>query len=119
MGAVLVYPRGDVEPDQDVTPEGRPDFERWSPSSEVFLRKVPETRTLMVFTKGVLSPRWIKSPWIRIWKKPAQRQKIAEILQVSQQLTGKGGFSLTPSVSFSRLLTVDDLGSIAAPRVTC
>jgi hypothetical protein len=114
-GAVLIYPRGDVEPDQDVTPGGLPDFERWSPSSEVLLRKVPQTRTLMVFTKGVLSPRWFKSPWIRIWKKPAQRQKIAEIFQVSQQLTGKKGFTLTPSVYFSRLLTIDDLGSAAAP----
>jgi hypothetical protein len=114
-GAVLIYPRGDVEPDQDVTPGGRPDFERWSPSSEVLLRKVPQTRTLMVFTKGVLAPRWIKSPWIRIWKKPAQRQKIAEIFQVSHQLTGKKGFSLTPSVFFSRLLTIDDLGSVDAP----
>ena len=114
-GAVLIYPRGDVEPDQDVTPGGMPDFERWSPSSEVFLRKVPETKTLMVFAKGVLAQHWFKQPWIKVWKKPAQRQKIAEIFQVSQQLTGKGRFTLTPSVSFSRLLTIDDLGSKEAP----
>lgn len=114
-GAVLIYPRGDVEPDQDVTPGGMPDFERWSPSSEVFVRRVPETRTLMVFTKGVLSPRWLKNPLIKIWKKPVQRQKIAEIFQVSQQLTGKGGFALKPSVSFSRPLSLDDLGSADAP----
>ena len=114
-GGVLIFPRGEVEPDQDVTPGALPDFERWSPSPELFLRKVPQTRVLVVFAKGVLSPRWFQSLFVRMWKKPARRQKVAEVFQVVQQLIGKKGFSLTPSLSFSPLFTVDDLGSIASP----
>ena len=115
-GSVLIFPRGEVEPDQDVSPEALPDFERWSLSSELFLRKVPQTQVLAVFAKGVLSPRWINHPIVRSWKKPARRQKVAEVLQVAQQLAGRKKFSLTPSLSFSSLLTVDDLGSLAMPE---
>lgn len=114
-GAVLIFPRGDVEPDQDITPGGMPDFEHWSPSPELFLRKVPQTHVLAVFAKGVLSQRWFNNPFVRLWKKPARRQKVAEVFQVAQQLIGEKGFSLTPSLSFSPLLTVDDLGSVEAP----
>lgn len=114
-GSVLIFPRGDVEPDQDVSPGGMPNFERWSQSSEFFLRKAPQTRVLVVFTRGVLSPRWFKSPLVRIWKKPARRQKVAEILQVAQQLSEKQKFSLTPSLAFSRLLSVEELGTLDSP----
>lgn len=114
-GGVLIFPRGDVEPDQGVTPGGMPDFEHWSSSLELFLRKAPQTRVLAVFAKGVLSRRWFNSSLARLWKKPARRQKVAEVFQVAQQLIGEKGFSLTPSLSFSTLLTVDDLGSVEAP----
>lgn len=115
-GSLLIFPLGEVEPDQIVSPGALPDFERWSLSIELFLRKAPHTRVLPVFAKGVLSPRWIKHPIVQIWKKPARRQKVAEILQVAQQLTGDKKFPLTPSLKFSSLLTVEDLGSLSAPE---
>jgi hypothetical protein len=115
-GSLLIFPRGEVEPDQIVSPGALPDFERWSLSIELFLRKAPQTRVLPVFAKGVLSPHWIKHPILQIWRKPARRQKVAEILQVAQQLTGDKKFSLTPSLKFSSLLTVDALGSLSAPE---
>lgn len=115
-GSVLIFPRGEVEPDQDVSPGAMPDFGRWSLSSELFLRKVPQTQVLAVFAKGVLSPRWINHPIVRMWQKPARRQKVAEVLQVAQQLAGRKKFSLTPSLAFSSLQTVDDLGTISAPE---
>jgi hypothetical protein len=115
-GSVLIFPRGEVEPDQDISPGALPDFERWSLSPELFLRKVPQTQILAVFAKGVLSPRWINHPIVRMWKKPARRQKVAEVLQVAQQLAGQKKFSLTPSLTFSSPQTVDDLGTISAPE---
>jgi hypothetical protein len=115
-GALLIFPRGEVEPDRSVIPGSLPDFENWSPSLELFLRKVPSTRVLAVFASGVLSPRWFNSRFVRMWKKPAQRQKVSEIFQVIQQLVGSKNLSLHPRVAFSPLLTVDDLGTIQAPN---
>lgn len=115
-GSLLIFPRGEVEPDQIVSPGALPDFEHWSLSPELFLRKVPQTRVLAVFAKGMLSPRWINHPIVRAWRRPARRQKVAEVLQVAQQLTGEKKFSLTPSLVFSSLLTVADLGSLSVPE---
>ena len=58
---------------------------------------------------GVLSPRWFRSPLVRLWKRPEQRQKIAEILQVVQQLVWHKDLELTPRVALSPPLTVEDL----------
>jgi hypothetical protein len=50
-----------------------------------------------------------------MWKKPEQRQKVAEIFQISQQLVLSKIPPLTPLVTFSKPLTIDDLGGGRAP----
>jgi Acyltransferase len=108
-GSLLVFPRGEVEPDPAVSPGALIELERWSHSLELFIRQVPQTRVVVAIVSGVLSPHWFRLPIIRIWKKPEQRQKIAETLQVVQQLLWEDSLKLTPSVHFSAPMALGDL----------
>jgi len=117
-GALLIFPRGDVEPDPAVSPGAEQSLNGWSASLELFLRKVPQTMSVVAIASGILSKRWFKNPLIKLWKKYEQRQKVAEIFQVATQLiTGKMPKS-TPMVSFSPSLSIDDLGGEDAPEGT-
>jgi hypothetical protein len=117
-GALLIFPRGDVEPDPTISPGAEQSLNGWSPSLELFLRKVPQSISTVAIASGILSKRWFKNPLIRIWKKYEQRQKVAEIFQIAAQLiTGKMPKS-TPTVNFSAPLSIDQLGGEAAPEGT-
>jgi hypothetical protein len=114
-GALLIFPRGDAEPDPAVSPGALESLERWSPSLDLFLEKAPETRTVISMVTGVLSPRWFRSRALRLWKRPEQRQKIAEILQVVQQLVWSKDLALTPTVTLSPPLSSEILRTGAMP----
>jgi 1-acyl-sn-glycerol-3-phosphate acyltransferase len=114
-GALLIFPRGDAEPDPAVSPGALQSLERWWPSVDLFLQKAPQTQTVISVVSGVLSPRWFRSPLVRLWKRPEQRQKIAEILQVVQQLVWSKDLALTPTVTLSPPLTTDNLNAEATP----
>ena len=115
-GALLIFPRGDVEPDPAISNTPLAYLDKWSSSIEVFLRKVPETKTVVSLAEGVLSPRWIRFPILYLWRKPQVRQKIAEMFQIIQQLVGSKDIYFTPSVRFSLPLTVTELGGLDAPH---
>jgi hypothetical protein len=109
-GSVLVFPRGDVEPDPAISPGAEDSLAGWSPSIELFLRRVPQTMSVVAIASGILSKRWYQNPVINLWKKYEQRQKVAEIFQISYQLlTGKIP-DVKPLVTFSEPLTIDELG---------
>lgn len=114
-GALLIFPRGDAEPDPAVSPGALASLELWSSSLDLFLDKAPQTQTVISVVSGVLSPHWFRSRVLRLWKRPEQRQKIAEILQVIQQLVWHKGPALTPTVTLSPPLTTEALGQGASP----
>jgi hypothetical protein len=115
-GAVLVFPRGDVEPDPAVSPGAEQSLEGWSPSIELFLRRVPQTISVVAIASGILSKSWYQNPVINLWKKYEQRQKVAEIFQVSYQLLTGRKPNVRPMVSFSPPRTISDLGGEDAPE---
>ncbi|PWB52068.1 MAG: hypothetical protein C3F13_12390 [Anaerolineales bacterium] len=117
-GAVLLFPRGDVEPDPAVSPGAEQSLPGWSPSIELFLRRVPQTNSVVAMASGVLSARWYKNPLINLWKKYEQRQKVAEIFQISSQLWSGKVPDVTPMVTFSTPLTVAELGGVDSPEGT-
>lgn len=107
-GALLIFPTGTVDPDPAVYPEGaRQALKNWSLSLDLFVRRVPETKIVVTIVSGVLSKCWYKSPitWLR--QEPHNKQKVAEIFQVMQQLYFPNTIKLRPCLSFSRPLTVD------------
>ncbi|MFZ2096491.1 MAG: 1-acyl-sn-glycerol-3-phosphate acyltransferase [Anaerolineales bacterium] len=117
-GAIFLFPRGNVEPDPCVSPGAIQSLSGWSPSIELFLRKVPQTCTVVAIASGMLSGRWFKNPLVKLWNKYEQRQKVAEIFQIaSQLLTGKPT-NVTPMVCFSSPLSLAELGGEGSPQGT-
>jgi len=113
-GAILIFPRGNVEPDPAISPGAVDSLAGWSPSIELFLRQVPQTITVVAVASGMLSAGWYTNPVVRLWKKYEQRQKVAEIFQIASQLLIGRTPAVTPTVKFTPPLTLADLGGIGA-----
>ena len=108
-GAALIFPSGLVDPDPDISPFSGVNLETWSPSLDLVVRKVPETRLLVSIVSGVLAPACLRSPLTRLIDEPWRKQKLAEFLQVIQQLTLGRTFNLRPRITFGEPLTASEL----------
>ena len=85
-GALLLYAHTEVEPDPETSPGAREALGDWSRSIEIILRRVHGTRLQAAISSGILMPRFLASPLVRVRRDPARRQKLAEFLQVSWQM---------------------------------
>ncbi len=103
-GAVLIFPNGGIDPDPSVMPGSPEAVETWSRSLDLMLRRVPSAQVLITAVSGVLSPRWFHSPvtWLR--KGRRNRQKVAEVLQMVQQMLFPNSLLVSPTVSFAEPL---------------
>ena len=81
-GAVLTFPAGQIEPDPALHPEAHAALARWSPSIGLFLRQAPATRVVPAIVSGVLSPRAVRHPLVRLRRQPRDREWLAALLQV-------------------------------------
>lgn len=100
-GAVLIYGYGHIDPDPAVYPDAPAYIEQWSPSIDLFLRTVPETKLLITITSHVVSPRWRHSPLYHLRRKPIERRRLVEFGQVMAQLLFPGRFRQSPFISFA------------------
>jgi hypothetical protein len=85
-GSLLIYPHTEVEPDPEASPGAREALDDWSPSLEIMLRRIPRARLQVAIASGILLPRFVESPLVKVRRGAAQRQKLAEFLQVSWQM---------------------------------
>jgi hypothetical protein len=85
-GSLLLYPHVEVEPDPETSPGAREALRDWSRSVEILLRRVPEAALVVSIASGILLPRFLESPLVRIRRRAPQRQKLAEFLQVIWQM---------------------------------
>jgi len=108
-GAVLIFPSGLVDPDPAVSNQAYQKLGAWSPSLELVMRKVPEVKILVTIVSGVLSPACLRNPLTRLPKLDWQKQKLAEFLQVMQQLVFARSFGLIPKISFAQPFTAKEL----------
>jgi hypothetical protein len=108
-GALLLFAHGDVEPDPEVSPSAAESLQDWSRSIEIMLREVPECRLQVAIASGVLMRRFLRSPFFRIRKDPARRQKLAEVLQLCQQMVFPRSVRTQVHISFSRPIRGADL----------
>jgi hypothetical protein len=114
-GALLIFPTGKMDPDPAVLP-GAPDaLARWSPSLELVLRKVPQTRLVVTIVSGVIAPSALRNPIARLQKEIKKQQELAEFIQVFQQLFFELRESLIPRITFGEPLTAAELTSQDAP----
>ena len=115
-GAILLFPRGNVEPDPQVSPGAEASLEGWSASIELFLRRVHKTVTVVAIASGMLSKGWFKNPIINCWRTYEQRQKVAEIFQIASQLLFGKAPRATPVVRFASPLSIAELGGVNAQK---
>jgi hypothetical protein len=108
-GAVLIFPSGLVDPDPSISPGAYQELGAWSPSLELVVRKVPEVKILVTIVSGVLAPSCLRNPLTRLPKLDWQKRKLAEFLQVMQQLVFARSFGLTPKISFAPPVTAKEL----------
>jgi hypothetical protein len=105
-GALLIFPRGGIEPDPVFMPDPDSEFHRWSRSLEIFLQRVPQTRVLVTIVSGVIARDAMLHPitWFRTQR--PDRQRLAFMYQIIRQiLSGKELFGLTPRVTFGEILS--------------
>jgi len=104
-GALLIYPSGTIDPDPSIMPGARAELVKWSRSLEIFLRRAPQTKVLVTIVSGVLAAECIRHPitWLR--KQRKDRQRLAEMLQIIQQLVLDKKFNLQPRLTFGETIS--------------
>jgi 1-acyl-sn-glycerol-3-phosphate acyltransferase len=85
-GAVLIFPSGQIDPDPAVLPNAREAIEKWSRSIALMLRQAPETITLVTIVSGVLEKKYADNPFVKIHRDPVAQRRMAEFIQMLQQL---------------------------------
>lgn len=109
-GSLLLFASQDVDPDPALMPGAAEALKRWSSSVALCMQRVPTARLMVAVTSGVLAPWWMRSPVIRVRRTTIAQQKLAEFLQISQQMLLGGDFGLTPRLTFGEPCGLEDLG---------
>jgi hypothetical protein len=108
-GAILIFANGDVEPDPEAERGEDFPFSDWSRSVGIMLREVPEAWLQVAMMSGVLLPRFLRHPLVRIRKTAVRRRKLAEVLQILRQLISPRAVRLNPRLSFGDPINAGDL----------
>ncbi len=108
-GSILLFADGNIDPDPSFMPHPENELPRWSRSLEIFLRNVPQTQVITSIVSNVIDPRYMRHPitWLR--RARPDRQRLATMIQVIQQMLGKK-LDLVPRVSFGELLKLQSIG---------
>ena len=104
-GALLIFPRGSIEPDPAFMPHPDAEFDHWSRSLEIFMQRVPGLQILITIASGVISQSAMHHPitWFR--KTRPDRQRLAFMYQLARQmLSGREIFGLTPRITFGEMI---------------
>lgn len=108
-GALLIFATGIVDPDPAVLPGAHEAIEDWSPSLAIALRRAPGTRFQPAIISGVLASAALRNPIIHTQREPWKKRRLAEYFQVMGQLAFGRAFDLSPSITFGRASTLEEL----------
>jgi hypothetical protein len=108
-GAVLIFAHGEVEPDPELGPGARETIQEWSRSIEIMLRRVPETWLQLTIVSGAVMAKFMNSPVTKIRKRAAERQKLAEVLQICRQMLFPRSVRNDIHISFAKAVGAMDL----------
>jgi hypothetical protein len=115
-GALLVYGYGHIDPDPAVYTDAQTVIDQWSPSIDLFLKLVPDTRVLVTITSHVVSPKWRHSLLYHLRRKDLDRRRLVEFGQVMTQLLFPGTFRQNPFISFAPPIPAADLQNESGSR---
>jgi len=95
-GTVVMFPKGNLEPDPGLMPGAIDSIKRWSKSMGVFLSKMPETKLLPVIIGNAYAPKAWNSSIAKRAKNLKARQQIAMVTQAAMQRVFRNGGWKTP-----------------------
>jgi len=116
-GSLLQFGSGLIEPDPAMHPLTDEVFKKWSPSLEIFLRKVPETRVVPTITSDVLLPRFMHHSLVRLRRDAMDKRRLAEFLQIIQQLLFPRTVTVKPMISFGKPFSLSDFDAEENGRI--
>ncbi|NMB61500.1 MAG: hypothetical protein GYA18_04085 [Chloroflexi bacterium] len=108
-GAVIIFPSGHMDPEPAFMPGAMQALDEWSKSMEIFIGKVPETTVQVAVVSKVLTPRYLGHPLTCVRKGRRERQRIAEFLQIINQMVYRKKFNQIPLVSFAEPFKLQDI----------
>ncbi len=101
-GVLLIFPSGKLDPDplyfQQAAVKA---LTRWSASLELLLRKVPQVSLVIAINSGFVAPEYLHNPLVRLRPDNVERQKLAEFIQVIQQVVFNRQIYHQPSITFA------------------
>jgi len=100
-GALLIFPRGRVEPDPAFFTEAEISMEKWSPSVRILLDSVPRLKWMVAVVSGVVSNKALEHPIARRKRELTERQLLAEFYQIARQVMSPRWFQQTISLSLA------------------
>ena len=108
-GILLQFGSGLIEPDPAIHTIGDDVFKKWYQSIEIFLRKVPETVVVPTIASGVLLERFDSHPLTKLRRGGLNKRRLAEFMQVIQQLVFPKSVKTHPHISFGKPFTLTDV----------
>lgn len=111
-GALLVFPRGEIEPDPAVLPGALRSLEGWSRSIGHVARHVGALAVVPAVVSGVLSPAAQRNPLTRLRRRQRDRERLGAMLQVLFAPYRR----VTVRVAFGAPLYAHELGSLQNPQ---
>jgi len=112
-GALLLFARGNIDPDPAFMQNADVELTAWSRSLEIFLRSVPQTQVVTSIVSHILDPAYMHHPLTWLRRRRRDRQRLAMMVQVIQQMLGRR-LDLVPRVSFGEPVRSD-----ASSRTEC
>ncbi len=103
-GILLLFARGEVEPDPACFPGAVESIDKWSPSLEIMLRKSPSTSVQILSVSGAILPRFAAHPLTKLRRRPETRQKLAEVMQMVTSLYYPEKAKTRLNIRFSEVL---------------
>jgi hypothetical protein len=104
-GALLIFARGGIEADPSIASNADAEFNLWSRSLEIFLRRVPQTRVLVTIVSGVIAEAAFHHPITRLRRARPDKQRLAFMYQMLRQIvSGQEGFGLHARVTFGEVI---------------
>ena len=115
-GMLLQFGSGLIEPDPTLHPVNDAVFERWSSSIELFMRKIPQVQIVPTIASNVLLKRFAQHPLTRLRKAGMDQRRLAEFMQIIQQLLFPKSVDAKPCISFGKAFTLEELEGSGAQR---
>ena len=117
-GALLIFPRGRVEPDPAFFSEAESSIDSWSPSVRILLDSVPRLKWMVAVVSGVVCDRALEHPIARRKRELTERQLLAEFYQIARQVMSPRWFQQTISLSLAPASATASGGAGAEPQMS-